>query len=596
MTSAHPVNQLILARHWQTIVPYLGRLRPYRPHVAASVALGACAVGLALVNPYLTKLIVDQALGQRDLRLFLLLAVCAGGVFLLNGTVTAVQHYLDRYVLTRLQFDLRRDLLRHLLRIDLGDLGRLTSGQSLYRVGYDADQVTRFVAAMPARAITLLPRLGMTLAVVWYLNWQMALWMVLVGSVVFLPSYQLTKRIQVIFRTWLEQAEGLYQRMNELLFQMPLVKAFGAERREFRRHVQRLVSSTRALLRAIRWEVAHGLLGGASQRLAIGLTACYGGYLVIRGRMSLGSLTAVMIYLRQLAGVQAEIAGLLPETAMAATSCKRLTEMLRTVPRIVDRPCAAPSALGQGAIVFDHVTFGYASGTPVLRDISFRISAGAHVAIVGPSGCGKTTILNLLLRLYEPWSGEIRIGDRPLQRVTLASLREQIGVALQLPMLWNDTIAENIRYGAPRASQRDVAAVARLCGVDEWVSRLPSGYATVIGERGERLSVGQQQRIAIARALIKRPAILLLDEAMASVEMEQEHQIIEAIRGVYPAMTLIVVSHRLSSALQAEQVFYLRAPDRMIVDTADRLLETDASFQQLCQRQPVAEPVSAHIV
>ncbi len=592
MTTARAIDRLTLVRQWRSIAPYLRRLRPYRPLVATSMALGACAVGLALVNPYLTKLIVDRALGQRDLWLFLLLTAGVGGVFLLNGVVTAVQHYLDRYVVTRLQFDLRRDLLRHLLAVDLGDVNRMAGGQVLYRAGYDADQATRFVAAVPTRAVTLLPRLGITLTVVWSMNWEMALWMVLVGSVVFLPSYQLTRRMQVIFRAWLEQAEGLYQRMNELLSQALLVKAFGAERRELRRYIQRLVSSTRAMLRAARWEVAHGMLGGASQRLAIGLTACYGGYLVIRGRMSLGSLTAIMIYLRQLAGVQAEIAGLLPETTMAATSCERLTEMLRTTPHIVDRPGASPSALSRGTIVFDRVTFGYAVGAPVLRDISFHIPAGSHVAIVGPSGCGKTTILNLLLRLYEPWSGEIRIGDRPLHQVTLTSLREQIGVALQTPMLWNDTIEANIRYGSPRADQREGVEVARLCGVDGWVSRLPNGYVTVIGERGERLSVGQQQRIAIARALIKRPAILLLDEAMASVEVEQEHRIIEAIRRVYPAMTLVVVSHRLSSVLQAEQVYYLQAPDRVVVDTADRLLQNEASFQRLFQQQPVIEPMS----
>ncbi len=576
--------------HARLLLNFLRYLLPYRQRQIAILILGAIATGLSLANPYVSQLIVDRALTPRDTRLFVLLGAIAGGIFLLIGLINGLRDYVGRYVRARVGFDLHRTIIQHLVRLDMAYFHNTASGQHLYRIGYDIDRVCDFITTALPQAISLLPRLFGILAIVWHLNRSMAICSLCVVPVLYFPAFYFTKRLRRRLSDWIRHSEKAYQHLGDLLSKMLLVKALGRERAEARKHVRHQAEAVRMRLRQSALETTSSYVLSVTQRIATGLIAAYGGWQVLHNTMTLGQLTAVMIYFRQLVGLQGEFTHFFQQVAFGSVSCERLAEILTVKSCVAEKPGAKSVALTQGAITFRNVSFGYRKETPVLQSIDLAIPAGAHVAIVGHSGCGKTTILNLLLRLYDPWEGEITVDTHRIVDLTLLSLRSQMGVALQTPLLWNDTVANNIRYGAPHATNQEVETVARITGLDTVVDALPSGYATMIGENACRLSEGQKQRIAIARALIKQPRLLILDEAMSSIDQESERIILARLKAKYPNVTIITVSHRMGSVSAADSICFLRGPSELVVGTTDELLERDEAFRRLVNQTDRLEP------
>jgi ABC-type multidrug transport system fused ATPase/permease subunit len=234
-----------------------------------------------------------------------------------------------------------------------------------------------------------------------------------------------------------------------------------------------------------------------------------------------------------------------------------------------------------GDIGFKEVSFGYRPGEYILKNLNFSIKTGEHVALAGASGAGKTTILNLLVRLYEPGQGEIFINGHKLQSITLASLKSQVGVALQEHFLWDDTVFNNIAYFSRETTPGKVEEISRICGVDDFVKVLPQGYQTIIGENGCKLSEGQKQKVAIARALFKNPKILVLDEAMSAMDSESEEKILRDIKARYKKMTVIIVSHRFSTIKGCDRALYLSGQDNIVEDSVEGLVKNNLDFRQL---------------
>ncbi|RKY29274.1 MAG: hypothetical protein DRP74_09040 [Candidatus Omnitrophota bacterium] len=338
-------------------------------------------------------------------------------------------------------------------------------------------------------------------------------------------------------------------------------------------------------MKNVRLELVSGFAGSLVNKVVIGLITFYGGYQVIKGRMTLGSLTAIMMYIGQLIGLQYSFARFFQNIALGLVSCQRVDEILDKRTKIVEAKQAKAVVFRRGQIQFRNVSFGYKQREPILSGINFDIGGGLHIALVGSSGCGKTTILNLILRLYEVWSGEIRIDGHNIKDLRFSSLRGQIGIALQEPFLWNDTIENNIRYAREDAGTREITEIAQLTGVDDFVKDLPGGYNTIIGENACKISEGQKQKIAIARALIKEPKILILDEAMSSMDPQSEEKIIKNIKDNFKDITLIIISHRLSTVMSAELVYFLTKEGNIIVDTAQNFLQRDRDFSRLFSHQ-----------
>jgi ABC-type multidrug transport system fused ATPase/permease subunit len=284
-------------------------------------------------------------------------------------------------------------------------------------------------------------------------------------------------------------------------------------------------------------------------------------------------------------GIHNQFAGFFETMSFSLISYQRIKEILDARPQVQEAKEAKEAVLENCSVELKNVTFGYRLGEAVIRNLSFKIEQDKHIALAGPSGCGKTTLLNLILRLYDPWEGDILIGGYNIKDLQLKSLRENFGIALQEPFLWNDSIKNNITYARPRASEEEVKEVARICLIDRFVDSLPDRYETIIGEDACKLSEGQKQKIAIARALIKKPKILILDEAMSSMDSASEEQIVRNIKEAYKDITIISVSHRLSTVMACDLVYFFKKPDEMVVDKPQHLLEQDEDFQNLFATQ-----------
>jgi ATP-binding cassette subfamily B protein len=556
-------------------------LLPYWKKEAVIISLSGIGVLLGLVNPYLTKLVIDRAFGNRDLRVFIILALIGGGIFVLNGLLSGLDNYLNRQTTVKVNFDLNKRVFRHLEKLDLDYFRNRSTGEHIYRINYDIERVTGFITTTPPQTIVIFPKLLFVLGVVFYLNWKMALLSLILAPFLYLPNYYYTRRMRKVWKALIENSESIFKSLQETLSHMQLVKVFGKETQNIRRYLKLLISNIRISMKNVKLEIFSGFASSTVNRSIIGLIAFYGGYQVIKGQMSLGSLTAIMVYLSQLIGLQGQFANFFQTSALGLVSCQRLTEVLDEKATVMEIKQPKKVRFQNGRVIFQDVSFGYRANEPVLRKVTFDIEGGSHIAIAGSSGCGKSTLLNLLLRLYDPWSGDITIDRYRIKELSFNSLKGQIGMALQEPFLLNDTVKMNIAYGIEGVDEEEIIETARICGVDSFVARLPDKYQTIIGENACKMSEGQKQKIAIARALIKRPKILILDEAFSSMDSASEEIIIKNIRQAQKGATLIVVSHRLSTILKADLVYFFNQKGDMIIDTPQNLMAKNAELVNL---------------
>ena len=310
--------------------------------------------------------------------------------------------------------------------------------------------------------------------------------------------------------------------------------------------------------------------------------------------MTLGNLSAIAIYLSQLSGVQGSLAQFLQERSLGVISWERLELILAAEPVLADDSQAKEASFFKGQIEFKDVSFFYKQEKQLFNKLSFSIPGGSRIALAGPSGCGKTTILNLTLRLYKPTAGNILIDGHNVNTIKAKSLYGQVGVVLQEPYLWNDTIENNIGYGSQLASFQEITEAARLACIDDFIIGLPLGYRSVIGENACRISEGQKQRLAIARALIKKPRIIILDEALSCVDARIKEEIIDNITSVFNESTIIVISHRLSTIKKMDSVYFLSRNNNVDIGGHEDLLRNNAQYQNYLAHQLSAEalPVS----
>lgn len=552
---------------------------------AAVICLGLVTVPFSLLNPYLAKLIIDKAYGNKDLKLFLTLAVIGGSIFVINGLVNSLAEYLSQRIKCGINFNLTKDMFRHLQGLPLRFFKDKSAGELIYKIVNDIHSVSDFVAdTVPALAI-LLPRCLFILVIVFYLNWELALLATLLVPISCVSPYLFQKWLREMTRRMVEKYEGIYERLHAVFVNIHLVKALRKEDYETKRFEENLLDKMNCELKSARLLGISGLSGSILNKVIGGVIALYGGYQVLRGTITLGSLTAVMIYLTQLLGLAKSISGFYEAVLVSSVSRKRLGEILDISPERRDAAGAVDHRIMRGRLEFRDVSFGYKRGAWIMKDMSFSIEPSAKIALTGSSGCGKTTLLALILRLYEPGGGSILLDDLDIRGIKLKCLKGQIGIALQEPFLWNDTVANNILYGAEQAGKEDVIQAARMAGAHDFILNLPEQYDSIIGEGACRISEGQKQRIAIARAVIGRPKILMLDEAMCSLDSETEDKIIDNLRRELAGSTIIVVSHRLSTVRKMERVYFLEGPGRMTIGTHESLLAQNRKYRDLLASQ-----------
>lgn len=576
---------MVNKEEFKPLYRFLKFIFPYRGKWFLILILGNATAILSLFNPYLAKLAIDEVIGRKDLRSLVLIGLTGAGLFLFNNLVNNVKESLEEYINKKVHFDLNRELFEHIHRLSLSWFRNKTTGDHLYLIGNDVGAVTAFVTGTLPGALWIIPRLLITLTIVFYLNWKMALASFILASFLYIPAYFFSKKIEKIREEIVTKSQDAFKMLEESFSHIHLIKAFGKEAAAVNKYLNSLTVNTGIDMKSNRLARMGGFVNELSAKIIIGLIGLYGGYQVIKGNMSVGSLTAIVAYLYTLIDLQVNLAGFLQGLKMNSFSCRRISEILDEKPQIVEAKNVKIVSFKKGEIVFDKVSFGYRPEKRIIENLYFRISGASHIAIAAPSGRGKTTILNLLVRLYDPLKGRILIDGHNIRDLSFSSLKGQIGFALQEPLLWNDSIENNIGYGKDDADMEDIIRVARMTGVDEFTDGLANGLRTIVGENACKLSEGQKQKISIARALIRDPKILILDEAMSSMDSASEEKIIANIKENQTGTTIITVSHRLSTVMSADLVYYFYKPDEMIVGRAENLFEINKEFAGLFSGQ-----------
>lgn len=539
-----------LARALRYVVPYWRRL-------ALVMALSILSTAASLYQPLISRDLFDQALLARDEgRLIVLLAIFAT-VSIASFVLSAWSGLRYTRVSAEILFDMRLDVYRHLQRLSPRYFARTRLGDILSRLNNDISEIQR-VAAETALAwvgnvlflagtIVMLAWLDVRLFAVSVVSAPLGLWA--------LVHYrrQLEPRIAALRQSSADIGSFLV----ETLQGMRLVVTSNAQTRETNRFRALNGTFVDRLMAMQRLTYLVGGLPGLLLSAGTGAVFLFGGLRVIAGTLTLGTFVAFMAYqMRFLPPLQA-LLGLYGSVTTARVSLRRVSELLDEPIDVAEAPHAVPLSRVRGHVEFENVCLAFDRGTPVLDHVSFTVDPGEVLAIVGPSGSGKSTIADLMLRLVDPNDGVVRLDGHDLRTVCLADLRRHVALVEQQPILLHATIAENIRYAQPDATDTDVRAAAHAAALDPFVDQLPHGYETIVGERGTALSVGERQRLALARAFLVRPSVLVLDEPSSALDPVSERHVVDSYRQLMRSGTTIVITHRMDIARQADRVLSL---------------------------------------
>jgi ATP-binding cassette subfamily B protein len=552
----------------------------YRRRVFAFLGIVVVTAFLGLLPPLMIKAIIDDAVPNKDNHQVTVLAGLMVAVAFAVALIGMVERYLSATIGEGLIYDLRSALFDHVQRQPIAFFTRTQTGALVSRLNNDVIGAQRAVTGTLGTVVSNLVTLVLTLGAMFVLSWQLTLLAVVLLPIFLLPAKRVGRRLSGITREGFDLNASMNATMTERfgVSGALLVKLFGRHEDEAASFSDRAGQvrdiGIQSAMYSRTFMTALTLVG------AVGTAVIYllGGQLVISGSIKIGTLVALGIYVVQIYSPLTSLTNARVDLMTAFVSFDRVFEVLDAPSPITDKPDAVELRAPVGTIDLDHVTFAYPSGAeasvaslesaaqlaapdvgagPVLHDITVHIEQGELVALVGPSGAGKTTISQLIPRLYDVTSGAVRLDGIDVRDLTQASLRAAIGVVSQDPHLFHESVADNLRYAKPGATDDELVAVARAARIHDVIAALPDGYATVVGERGHRMSGGEKQRLAIARMLLKDPAVVILDEATSNLDSENEAAVQDALAEALKGRTSIVIAHRLSTIVDADRILVL---------------------------------------
>jgi ATP-binding cassette subfamily B protein len=610
--------------------------RPYRWQIAGMLALILTSTGLTLLTPLVLRNLIDVVLPAKDVQRLIWLALALLAIPALGGIVNVFQRRLNASVGEGVIFDLRVALFSHLQRMSLRFFTHTKVGELMSRLNNDVVGAQNAISNTIVGMITNIIQAAAVLGVMLTLEWRLTLISVIILPLFILAARQMGGRLRSVARQHMEANARMNALVNETLNigGALLVKLFSQSVNEVKRFESRAgdvrdIGVRRAVM-GVSFFVIIGLLSAVGTALVYG----FGGYLVIRDSFTIGTIVAFGAYLTSLYSALSGLANAPVEFATSVVSFERVFEIIDLPVDIGERPGAVLLESVQGELEFDNVCFRYEIDERILlsdvrrfghidqvgaalsgkqtegeeephleasqareialEEISFRVRPGQLVALVGPSGAGKTTLTYLIPRLYDPTSGTIRIDGLDLRDVTLESLSSQIGMVTQETHLFHDTIRTNLLYSHLDANQAEIESACKAANIHDFISGLPQGYNTVVGERGYRLSGGEKQRLALARVILKDPRILVLDEATSHLDSESESLIQEALRRVMAGRTSIVIAHRLSTILAADLILVIDRGRIVERGTHSQLLEQGGLYSHLYETQFKSERQTNH--
>jgi len=507
------------------------------------------------------------------------------GVNLVRGGISFLLNYRILHLGQRIIFDLRYHLHRHLQKLSLAYYERHQTGRIMSRVMYDVEAIQSLATSTLVNLITDSFTLVSIVVIVLVMNWKLACLALLVFPLYVLNFLIWRGRIRQASRRIREKVSRISGVLQEKIAGAKVVKSFTRERSETLLFVRELRENYGLVLTQGRLSLALYTIASILTGLGTAIVFWYGGRLVLFGQMTIGQLIQFNAYLGMLYSPAVRLVQVNDVIQRALVAVERVFEVLDTLPDVQDAPDAVVLSDIRGHIVFDGVSFGYDPNELVLKNVNLEVQPGQMIALVGPSGSGKTTLVNLLARFYDPTYGTIYLDGHDLRQIKLQSLRRQIGIVLQETYLFTGTIRDNIRYGKPEATEEEIVRAAIAANAHEFIMELPDDYDTEIGERGVKLSGGQRQRLAIARAILRNPRILILDEATSSLDSTSEALIQSALENLMRGRTSFVIAHRLSTIMKADRILVME--NGIIVDsgTHEELLQRGGLYAKLYEMQ-----------
>jgi ATP-binding cassette subfamily B protein len=585
-------------------LPISGKLslpRLVRPHWKGLTVALVAVIGETLadvLDPWPIKVVIDNILQSKKLPHWL-----GGMVSSLFGTnklaivdfavaavaaiaiLGAISSYIEKYMTTSVSqwvaHDLRSMVYNHIQRLSLAERDETRTGDLISRVTDDIEAVQDFInSSMLGIFVDVLTLLGM-IGVMLYVNWRFTLIALSVVPFLFVVVYYLTKRIKQASRAVRKKESEMTSVVEEALTSVRVVQAFAREDYEVQRFQSESLENVETALRARSLKAKLAPLVEVIVAVGTCLVLGYGARLALAGQISAGVLIVFLLYLGKMYKPMRDLSKETDTVSKAMVGYERIQEVLEIESRVRDLPRARRAPRFSGKIEFDHVSFNYDGGEPVLKDVSLQIETGQVAALIGPSGTGKTTIVSLIPRFYDPISGKIKIDGQDIRQFKLQSLREQMSFVLQETLLFRASVWDNIAYGKPNARPKEIIRAARLANAEEFIEKLPQGYSTMLGERGASLSGGQRQRIAIARAIIRDTPILILDEPTSGLDAASEQTVMEALNRLMKDRTCVVIAHHLSTIRRADTIFSIH--DAVISESGshDELIAAGGSYAEL---------------
>ncbi len=568
-----------------TLRRLLRYLHPYRLRLGLVFVLVVVSTLLDLAGPFLNGVAIDRFIAERDVtglgRLLLLML----GIYLIALILRTVLARLMVDMVQKVMRTMREQLFGHLQTLSLSFFDAHPHGDLMSRLTNDLDALGRLLAQNVTELFSGLLSLVGIVVMMFSINFWLALGSMFVFPLMLWFTGFVGKRTRQGFREFQQRTDALNGELEEIFSGQRVILAFGQEGNTLAKF-DRVNAETRDIgIRAQTYATLIPPLMGIFSNANIAILAGLGGWMVVRGWATVGVILTFYNYSRRFAGPLRQLGDLYNQIQSALAGAERVFELLDQESEILEAPDAIALEQVRGDVVFDHVNFSYVPGVPVIKDMSFHAQPGQTIALVGPTGAGKTTMINLLSRFYDIQDGAVRIDGVDLRAYNKASLRRSLGVVLQDTFLFSESVMENIRYGRLEATDDEVIAAARLANADQFIRRLPRGYDTELSERGSNLSQGQRQLIAIARAILADPALLILDEATSSVDTRTEQHIQEALLRLMEGRTSFVIAHRLSTIRQADTILVINGGEIIERGSHAELLAQQGFYYQMYMSQ-----------